>query len=86
MERSPSRKPLTLFALFLVYLIPNETNENFADNVTQELIYVDQDVTTNDIFLMDKNNMLALTSVIVYPVLLRINIGVELHRRIFGRR
>lgn len=28
----------------------------------------------------------ALTSIIVYPVLLRINIGVELHRRIFGRR
>lgn len=54
-----------LFALFLVYIIPNEANENFADNVKQELIYVDQEVTTNDIFLMDKNNMLALTSVIV---------------------
>ena len=28
----------------------------------------------------------AVTSIIVYPVLLRINIGVELDRRIFGRR
>lgn len=27
-----------------------------------------------------------ITSVIVYPILLRINIGVELERRIFGRR
>ena len=28
----------------------------------------------------------AITSIIVYPVLLKINIGVELERRIFGGR
>ena len=51
--------------LFLISLIPNETNNDLVSNIKQELIYVDNEITTNDIFLMDKNNMLGLTTVIV---------------------
>ena len=54
-----------LCALFLISLIPNETNNDLVSNIKQELIYVDNEITTNDIFLMDKNNMLGLTTVIV---------------------
>lgn len=54
-----------LFALFLIYLIPNSTTNELEGVIKQELTYVDKEITTNDIFLMDKNNMLALTSIIV---------------------
>ncbi len=61
-----------LFALFLIYLIPNSTTNDFDSKIKQELTYVDNEITTSDIFLLDKNNMLALTTVIVSS-----DIGVE---------
>lgn len=52
-----------LFTLFLIWLIPNNIENKLE--VKQELIYVDSEITTNKIFLVDKNGLLALTSVIV---------------------
>lgn len=54
-----------LFALFLIYLIPSNSTNDLDYDIKQELTYVDKKITTNDIFLMDDNNRLALTSVIV---------------------
>lgn len=54
-----------LFALFLIYVIPGNSSSDFSGNIKQELIYVDSEIVANDIFLMDLNNRLALTSIIV---------------------
>lgn len=53
-----------LFALLLIYLIPNDENNLFND-AKQELTYVPIDVTTSPIFLLDDNGFLALTTVVV---------------------
>lgn len=53
-----------LFALFLIYLIPN-TEKNKDLIVDQNLEYVDLDVTTNSIFLLDDYNYLGKTQVVV---------------------
>lgn len=54
-----------LFALFLIYLIPDNYREDLDSKIKQELTYVDKEVSKNDIFLLDKNNMLALTTIVV---------------------
>lgn len=54
-----------LFALFLIYLIPSNSSNDLDSNIKQELTYVDKEIIANDIFLMDSNNRLALTSIIV---------------------
>ena len=54
-----------LFALFLIYLIPSNSSNDLDSNIKQELTYVDKEIITNDIFLVDSNNRLALTSIIV---------------------
>ena len=54
-----------LLALFLIYLIPSNSSNDLDSNIKQELTYVDKEIITNDIFLMDSNNRLALTSIIV---------------------
>lgn len=51
-----------LFALALLYLIPK--NEKALD-IKQELEYVNNDVLTNEIFLLNNHNMLAKTKVVV---------------------
>ncbi len=51
-----------LFALTLIYLLPS--NDSKLD-VTSELEYMDSKIETNPIFLMDKNNYIALTEVAV---------------------
>lgn len=53
-----------LFALFLVYLIPKESI-NTLDNVKQELEYVDKNVITSNIYLLDSNSYLGRTTVLV---------------------
>lgn len=52
-----------LFALFLIWLIPNNIEKELE--VKQELTYVESEITNQDIFLVDKNGLLALTSMIV---------------------
>lgn len=53
---------LALFAMFLIYIIP--ANENTL-NIKEELEYVNTDVESSSIFLMDQNSYVALTSVAV---------------------
>lgn len=52
-----------LFALFLIYLIPNETVNDLE--VDQRLEYTNIDVLTNAIFLLDNNNYLGKTNVVI---------------------
>ena len=53
---------LALFAMFLIYIIP--ANENTLD-IKEELEYVNTNVESSPIFLMDQNSYMALTSVAV---------------------
>ena len=53
---------LALFAMFLIYIIP--ANENTLD-IKEELDYVNTNVESSPIFLMDQNSYVALTSVAV---------------------
>lgn len=51
-----------LFALGLIYLIPNEQNNlDYSDN----LEYIDPSITTNGIYLIDDNNYLGKTEVVI---------------------
>ena len=53
---------LALFAMFLIYII--SANENTL-NIKEELEYVNTNIESSPIFLMDKNSYVALTSVAV---------------------
>ncbi|MCM1370909.1 MAG: GerMN domain-containing protein [Clostridium sp.] len=53
---------LGLFALFLIYLIPSE--KKVQDEIPQELEYVNNNVVTSSVFLLDSYNMLAKTEVV----------------------
>ena len=53
---------LALFAMFLIYIIP--ANDSKLD-IKEELEYVNTNVESTPIFLMDKNSYVALTSVAV---------------------
>lgn len=52
-----------IFALFLIYLIPNNKKDTL--NVNYELNYVDQNVDKSPIYLLDSFNMLARSQVVV---------------------
>lgn len=52
---------ITLFTLFLIYIIP-EKKEKI--NFKEELNYVNKDIETSPIFLLDKNNYLASTKIV----------------------
>lgn len=52
-----------LFALLLICLIPKE--EKVLSNIKQELEYVDKSVNKSEVFLLDVNNYLARTSVVL---------------------
>lgn len=55
---------IALFAIALFCFIPNTSN-NTLDNIDQQIEYVDNEVKTHDIFLLDTNGYVALTKVIV---------------------
>lgn len=53
-----------LFTLFLIYLIPNNENgKNKLEDIPQELEYVNNDLVTSSVFLLDSYNMLGKTEV-----------------------
>ena len=52
---------IVFFALFLIYLLPTKTEEL---KIKEELLYVDSEVKTSDIFLLDSNNYLANTKIV----------------------
>jgi germination protein M len=51
-----------LFSIFLMCLMPNKKYNN---TIKQELTYVDNEVNKENIYLLDSNNFLARTSVVV---------------------
>jgi len=53
-----------LFALLLLYLIPNEDNDDELQ-INQNLEYLDLQVTTNSIYLLDNYSYLGKTEVVV---------------------
>ena len=52
---------VALFAIMLIYAIPNKKEMN---SIKEELSYVNKDVKTSNIFLLDSNNYLASTKII----------------------
>ena len=54
-----------LFALFLIYLIPSNTTYSLKDSIKQELEYTNVDINKSPIYLLDSDNYLALTDIIV---------------------
>lgn len=52
---------VALFAFFLIYFIPNKKSDVFKIN--QELEYVNKEIKTHEIYLLDKNNYLAKTEI-----------------------
>ena len=54
-----------LFALLLIYLIPSNTTYSLKDSIKQELEYTNVDINKSPIYLLDSDNYLALTDIIV---------------------
>ena len=54
---------IALFAFFLIYFIPNSKKLDL--DIKQEVKYVNNDVSMHDIYLLDKNNYLAKTEIII---------------------
>lgn len=52
---------VVLFALLLIYFIPDESNKL---KIKEEIEYVNMDIKTSTIFLLDSNNYLASTQII----------------------
>ena len=52
-----------LFALSLIYLVPSDIKK--LENIKSDVIYVDSTIDMNEIFLLDRYNMLGLTSVMI---------------------
>ncbi len=54
-----------LFAILLLYIIPSTDELDLTGSLNQELLYVDNELKTNEIFLLDSYNYLARTQVVV---------------------
>lgn len=54
---------LALFSFFLVYFIPNSKSNEFK--YKQHLEYVDKEIKTHEIYLLDKDNYIAKTEIII---------------------
>ncbi|MBQ9318805.1 MAG: GerMN domain-containing protein [Bacilli bacterium] len=54
---------LALFSFFLVYFIPNNKSNEFK--YKQHLEYVDKEIKTHEIYLLDKDNYVAKTEIII---------------------
>lgn len=50
---------IALFTILLIYIIPSNNNEKFEEVIE----YVNKDIKTHDIFLLDSNNYLANTKI-----------------------
>ena len=53
---------LVLFLLLMIYLLPNDSNEY---NIDSTIEYVNNDLKTHEIFLLDNNNYLGQTNIII---------------------
>ena len=54
-----------LFAILLLYIIPSTDELDLTSSLNQELLYVDNEIETHEIFLLDTYNYLARTQVVV---------------------
>ena len=54
-----------LFAILLLYIIPSTDELDLTGSLNQELLYVDNELKTNEIILLDSYNYLARTEVVV---------------------
>ena len=54
-----------LFAILLLYIIPSTDEFDLTSSLNQELLYVDNEIETHEIFLLDTYNYLARTQVVV---------------------
>lgn len=54
-----------LFATLLLYIIPSTDELDLTGSLNQELLYVDNEIKTHEIFLLDSYNYLARTQVVV---------------------
>lgn len=54
---------VALFAFFLIYFFPNKKTKGI--NIKQEIEYVNKDIITSSIYLVDSNNYLAKTEIVV---------------------
>lgn len=54
-----------LFALFLIYIIPKSDNDKFHDKLPQELEYIDKEINTSVIYLLDSYDFLGRAEVVV---------------------
>lgn len=54
---------IVLFSVFLICLMPSKENEKIE--IKQELEYVDKDVNTHNIFLLDSDNYLVETDIVI---------------------
>ena len=52
---------IVLFSIFMIYIIPTEEVHN---EIKEELVYINKDIVTSDIFLLDSNNYLANTKIV----------------------
>lgn len=53
------------FSLFLIYIMPKDKVGVLQDKLPQDLEYVNKDVLTSPIYLLDSHNLLGRTSVVV---------------------
>lgn len=51
---------ISLFAIFLIYIIP----DNEEIKINEELVYIDENINTSTIFLLNSNNLLGMTKII----------------------
>lgn len=65
LKRSIKKIILASFALFLILLVYIMPSQNNNPNVDTILEYVNKDLKTHEIFLLDKNNYLSKTTIIV---------------------
>lgn len=54
---------IVLFSVFLICLMPSKENEKIE--IKQELEYVDKDINTHNIFLLDSDNYLVQTDIVI---------------------
>ncbi len=54
---------VALFAFFLIYFIPNDKKMDLT--IKQEVKYVNSDITTHNIYLLDKDNYVAKTEIVI---------------------
>lgn len=54
---------IVLTIVFLIYLVPEKVNNEKVDNIPKQISYVNTDVKTHPIYLIDNNNFISKTKI-----------------------